>query len=87
MQLEGQNISFKFLFTVTKELLRGKSLSRTLLNVNLRDIKLSGEVLDLGSKSSNASYNRFLQKDENCTMTFSDWHESGEDIINLNLEE
>ena len=87
MQLEGQNISFKFLFTVTKELLRGKSLPRTLLNVNLRDIKLSGEVLDLGSKSSNASYNRFLQKDENCTITFTDWHENGEDIIKLNLEE
>lgn len=87
MQLEGQEISFKFLLIIIKELWNGKSLPRIFLNLKLKEIKLSGDVLDLGSKSSSASYNRFLQKDNNCKMTFTDWHESGKDVIKLNLEE
>ncbi|MDP2684200.1 MAG: methyltransferase domain-containing protein [bacterium] len=87
MQLEKQNIYFKSLFIIIKELLKGKSLPRIFLNINLKNSKVSGHVLDLGSKSSSASYNRFLQKEDNCKMTFTDWHESGEDIIKLNLEE
>lgn len=87
MELTDQKISYSFFLSLLKEIFRGKSLPRTLLNFNLQNIKLSGQVLDLGSKTDQASYNRFLQKDDNCKITFTDWHESGEDIIRLNLEE
>ena len=87
MELTGQKISYPFFTFLVKEIFRGKSLARSLLNYNLKNIVLKGEVLDLGSKSNKASYNRFLQKDVECNITFTDWHESGDNILKLNLEE
>ena len=87
MQIKQQNISFSLFKVFIKEMLKGKSLVRTLLNISLMEIELTGDILDLGSKSNGASYNRFLQKDKNCKITFTDWHEGGEGIIKLNLEE
>jgi len=87
MQLIQTKFSSKLLMTLLKELFRGKSLARTLLNFNLRDVELSGEILDLGSKSNSASYNRFLRHRDPYKVTYTDWHIAGEDIIRLNLEE
>lgn len=79
--------SFKLLIVLIRELNHGKSLARTLLNFNLKEIELAGAVLDLGSKSSKASYNRFFKLADNCRLTYTDWHEEGKDIVKLNLEE
>jgi len=87
MQIKQQDISFSLFKIFIKEMLKGKSLARTLLNISLMDVELAGDILDFGSKSNGASYNRFLQKDKNCKVTFTDWHENGEGIIKLNLEE
>jgi SAM-dependent methyltransferase len=75
------------LIRLSKELLRGKSLARTLLNFYLQDIELTGNILDLGSKSNSGSYNRFLKHIDPYKIIFTDWHKSGEGIIKLNLEE
>jgi len=80
-------LSWEFFKIVFQETLKGKSLSRILLNYNLKSIEVSGQVLDLGSKSDKASYNRFLKRDKDCNITYTDWHESGDGIIKLNLEE
>lgn len=69
-----------------KELWRGKSLARIFLNYSLTNIELKGAVLDLGSKSSAASYNRFLQKEEGVKVTYTDLEASGRDVIRLDLE-
>lgn len=84
MKLSRKKLS---LLSISKELLRGKSLARTFLNLNLQDVELSGEILDLGSKSKSASYNRFLQYKNPYNITHTDLEKSGEDILKLNLEE
>lgn len=44
---------------ILKEILKGKSLSRTLTNLELRDFKLIGKVIDIGGQGQ-ASHYRFL---------------------------
>jgi SAM-dependent methyltransferase len=87
MELTYNKLSSKLLSVIFKELLKGKSLYRTLLNYSLSEIELSGSILDLGSKSNSASYNRFLKYIDPYKVTYTDWHQEGEDIIKLNLEE
>lgn len=70
-----------------KELNKGKSLARTLLNLHLKDVKLSGRVLDLGSKSNQGSYNRFLQKESGCQIDYTDLYGNSAGVLKLNLEE
>ena len=69
-----------------REIWRGKSLPRTFLNFALKSITVRGAVLDLGSKSSAMSYNRFLKRGEGARVTYTDYHSTGKDIIKLDLE-
>jgi len=71
---------------IIRELWRGKSLPRTFLNFALMDITLRGAVLDLGSKSSAMSYNRFLQKEQGARIKYTDMHASADDVVQLDLE-
>ena len=55
-----------------KELLKGKSLIRTLLNLTLEKIELNGCILDLGSKTGKSSYYKFLRKGKISKIIFAD---------------
>ncbi len=57
---------------VVGELLRGYSLTRSLLHLALERHELRGKVLDLGSKTSAATYYGYLRKTARCEFTFSD---------------
>jgi len=71
---------------ILKETLKGKTFGRTLLNLALSDIVLSGQGIDLGSKSNSASYYRFLKKEKDTRIVFTDRHPRTENIIEVNLE-
>jgi SAM-dependent methyltransferase len=49
-------------FVVAKQLLKGKSLFRTLMNLELRAFPLVGNVLELGSKTGENTYWDFLDR-------------------------
>jgi SAM-dependent methyltransferase len=70
-----------------QEILRGKSIMRMLMNDALRHYSLEGDVLDLGSKSNAASYNRFLKLGHSARVTYTDINSSSDDVVQLNLEE
>lgn len=86
MKLESLTPTPDLLKLVARETWRGKSLPRTFLNYQLRGVTLTGEVLDLGSKSDAASYNRFLQRQPPCRVTYTDLLASGDRVIKLDLE-
>lgn len=71
---------------IITESFRGKTLSRTLLNLALQEVELTGSVLDLGSSTESASYQRFLRYHEPVKKTFTDFYRSGENIVKLDLE-
>ncbi|OIP80614.1 hypothetical protein COW94_01770 [Candidatus Peregrinibacteria bacterium CG22_combo_CG10-13_8_21_14_all_44_10] len=72
------------------ETLRGKTLVRTLMNLSLqryaKNNPLSGEVIDLGSKSDTMSYNRFISRDENCNITYTDLYPESDNVKKIDLE-
>lgn len=70
---------------VLPELLRGKSLYRTLFNLSLRAHQVGGTVLDLGSKSTSASYYRFLRVQPETRIILTDLF-PGESILQLDVE-
>jgi len=49
------------MLTFIREMLVGKDLYRTLMNIECRNFVLEGEVLDLGSGVGRASYHRFFE--------------------------
>ena len=70
---------------VAGSLLKGKSLIRTLFNLSLREWSLKGDVLDLGSKSTTASYYEYLRIPKDVNITFTDF-EPSEGVISLDVE-
>lgn len=79
-------LSMKLIGALIRETWRGKTIGRTFMNVALRDVALSGAILDLGSSTESASYHRFLKYQEPHTLTFTDWYKEGGNIIKLDLE-
>ena len=72
----------KFLF---RECMNGKSLLRTLQNLEFSNTELYGKTIDLGSKNGNASYYRFFEI-KSAEITYVDKHYESEDVINFDLE-
>lgn len=70
---------------VASQLLHGKSLTRALFNLALRDHSVQGEVLDLGSKTKDASYYKFLRSVPGTKIVLTDLR-AGEDVRALNVE-
>lgn len=56
---------------IWRETLRGKSLGRTLQNMEYAKLTLRGRGIDLGAKSDASSYYRFLARDE-AEVVFTD---------------
>jgi len=87
MQLESIKLSKKLIKTILVETLsRGKSLNRILVNHVLAEFELSGQIIDLGSGSDSASYNRFLRYKNPYKVTYSDLYREGQNLIKINLE-
>lgn len=51
------------MFRILKEIIKGKSLSRTLTNIELKNFKIKGKVLDIGGQRGESHY-RFLDSKE-----------------------
>lgn len=85
--MEFVSLSFSFLKILIRETWRGKTLARIFMNQTLKKIQVSGTILDLGSSTEGASYNRFLQFQEPFTVTHTDFFKNEENLIQLNLEE
>lgn len=73
-------------FQVARQLLDGKSLTRTLFNLALTRYSISGKVLDLGSKNSNSSYYKYLRQDPDTQIVFTDLFEQP-GVVQLNVEQ
>lgn len=87
MKLEATKLSKRLTKTIFAEVLKGKPLDRTLMNYALSEFELSGNILDLGSGSDSASYNRFLKYKKPFRITYSDYYNEGKNLIKINLEE
>jgi len=93
MEIEQSNLSWSVCRALIRETWRGKSIARTLMNYELSKFAVNGRVLDLGSKSSEGSYNRFLNRTDGTdgtnrtSVTYTDIAGVGENVIKLDLEE
>lgn len=56
---------------IVKEIFKGKTLIRTLMNLELKNYTLSGQVLDIGG-GNNPSYLRFFKKTDDLQFTSID---------------
>ena len=59
-------------FKVIKQLLAGKSLTRSLFNLAIERYEIHGDVLDLGSKNGTSSYYQHIKQSADCKITFTD---------------
>jgi SAM-dependent methyltransferase len=71
--------------SVAAQLLRGRSLTRALLNLALRRQAVGGRVLDLGAKSAKASYYGYLDLAPGASVVHTDL-EAGPGVVALDVE-
>jgi len=83
---EAMELSGKLLKTIISESSKGKTSGRILLNHVLSEFEVSGKVIDLGSSSDKASYNRFLRFKEPYEVTYTDFYKGDDRVMKLDLE-
>lgn len=71
---------------ISKQIFKGATLIRSLFNAEISNYKIYGKVLDLGSKSINSSYYKYIGVDKTCEITFTDLYEN-EGVVKVNVEE
>ena len=59
-------------FVIAKGIISRKSITRSLMNDSLREITISGQVLDLGSKTGKSSYYKYIKQLPSTQITFTD---------------
>lgn len=64
----------------------GYSLLRSYQNFFLKDIRISGAVIDLGAKSLNAKYYTYIKTMPDAQLTFVDFYSTGPNIVSIDLE-
>lgn len=69
-----------------RELWRGKSLIRTLVNARLDGVALPPQVVDLGARDRSSSYYRFFQH-QDATVTFCDLEPKDAGMVRVDLEQ
>ena len=74
---------FKILFS---EMLKGKSLLRTLTNIWVSTITIAGNGIDLGARNNKSSYFRFIKKTDDCHLQFTDLDPQSTEVIKIDLE-
>lgn len=73
--------------TLLQETLRGKTLGRTLQNLRISSITLTGQGLDLGARDKQSSYYRFVQLDPETQITYTDKEPQQEGVLHVDLEQ
>ena len=73
-------------FNVVSQILGGATLTRALFNESIKAYSLSGNVLDLGSKSRSSSYYQYINIDDDCKITFTDL-KPGEGVTEVDVQE
>jgi SAM-dependent methyltransferase len=68
------------------EMLKGKSLLRTLTNQWISTITLYGNGIDLGARNNKSSYFRFIKKNDNVQITFCDLEPQTPEVVKIDLE-
>lgn len=76
---------FNHHFEVFRSLLSGYTLTRSLMDLEARTFQLSGNVLDVGSKTNQASYYRMINS-RHLRLTFSDINPQSDGLIKLDFE-
>lgn len=71
---------------ITKDLASGKSLIRILFDNAIKNYSIGGKVLDLGSKSINASYYKNINIEKGTDITFTDIVPN-ENIVQMDVQE
>ena len=84
--LEAISISASLLIEISKQIWTGNSLERSLMNFALREVKIYGKVIDLGSGTSSPSYSKYLDMKEVGDITVTDYFRGGRDVVRLDLE-
>jgi SAM-dependent methyltransferase len=74
------------LYTILKETLKGKSLCRTLENLALSSVTLSGSGIDLGCGAKKSSCYRFLKQKPGTKILLTDLYPASEGVLKLDLE-
>ncbi|MCX6789477.1 MAG: class I SAM-dependent methyltransferase [Candidatus Gribaldobacteria bacterium] len=59
-------------FVIIKGILSRKTITRSLMDDSLREIVISGQVLDLGSKTGKSSYYKYIKQLPSARITFTD---------------
>jgi hypothetical protein len=72
---------------ITKFILKGMTLYRTLTNLQCEDYELKGKVIDFGAKSSAPSYYKHFKINPNSSFTYTDLHSNASDVVVVNLED
>jgi len=87
MEVKKISLSLSLLNNIVAETLKGKGIGRILMNHVLTEVEVGGKIIDLGAGTDKASYNRFLKFQEPYQVTYTDFYQSGENLVKLNLEE
>jgi len=71
-----------------KEVLKGKSLGRILVNLRLKTLTLEGEGIDLSAKTGTSSYYRFINTNKNTKIIYTDLYPSkSTKVLKVDLED
>lgn len=79
-------LRFKDCLYIIRETFKGKTLSRAIFNIFVRDYELTGQVIDLGAKSKTISYYNSFKLIQPCQVTYTDLFSKNEGVVELDLE-
>ncbi len=80
------NFSIKNYIFILKNCIRGSSLLRILQNIDIKkNVFISGNCLDLGSKNSKPSYHKFLNISEDTKITYTDLYSNEDGILSFDF--
>lgn len=72
---------------IISQILKGKSVTRSLQNLEFEKITLKGNIIDLGAKNSSSTYYNFLNIENDHKITFVDYYVDGPNIVKIDLED
>lgn len=75
----------KVLYYLLKELWRGASVTRALMNLSLIGISLEGDVLDAGAKDKHRTYYNYIDI-QRAEINFCDLYSQDNSILRINFE-
>lgn len=86
MKKTTQQVSTKNVISVISQLWHGKSILRALMNEEMKNIVVTGKILDLGSGKKLPTYYQYIKPRKPFNITLTDKYYSEKSIIKLDLE-